>query len=194
MPRPHVLRWPGLNRCCPGGPVKGESWPKIAPKETNFEFQYRKISIKRMNMAVLPKKNMCQTCPTSVELVWRLRGLIHQLWRNEGCFWRRGGDKGSTTFPWTLLLLWLYLCMWKSDFEARGLSLAPARPKPGFQRFVSPVSCRAASRHHSGDSGENGFDGRLVHGKIPSMSGIYIGQNVLVSSGFQEFIQLNSII
>ena len=80
------------------------------------------------------------------------------------------------------------------DFQATGLSLAPASPKPGFQRFVSPVSCRAASRHHSGDSGENGFDGRLVHGKIPSMSGIYIGQNVLVSSGFQELIQVNSII
>ena len=38
VPRPHVLRWPGLNRCCPGGRVKGESWPKIAPKETISSF------------------------------------------------------------------------------------------------------------------------------------------------------------
>lgn len=84
-------------------------------------------------------------------------------------------------------LLWSDLCMWKCawicvffflqcfawplffrpDLQATRLSLAPASSKPGSQRYASPVSCRAASRHHSGDSGENGFDGRLVHGKIP---------------------------
>lgn len=42
VPRPHVLRWPVLNRCCPGGPAKAESWPKIGPKETISSFSIGK--------------------------------------------------------------------------------------------------------------------------------------------------------
>lgn len=78
----------------------------------------------------------------------------------------------------------------RPDLQATRLSLAPASSKPGSQRYASPVLCRAASRHHSGDSGENGFDGRLVHGKIPPhVRYLYRSK----SAGFQEFVQLNSI-
>lgn len=125
VPRPHVLRWPVLNRCCPGGPVKAESWPKIGPKETISSFSIGKY------------QKTYPTCPTShgmsLEDVRPDSSIAKPKWSEcviKVALWRRGGDKGSTTSPWTVYaliyinctyncdktftyLLWSYLCMWK---------------------------------------------------------------------------------